>query len=399
MAQRNRPSLLLINRTYPPVPGATGRLLWEAARGFARSGWDVTVLTTGPEAGQVQEAPGLNVIRVKGPAKPRGLLGYVRLWWALRRAALAQPAPDLVVSMTDPPLAVCIGDAVARRRGCPHLHWCQDVYPDLLSALAYPLPGPAVRLLALWARTALARCARVVVIGRCMARHLVRAYGLGPSRVSVIPNWPDLALSPHHAAPHGEKPPQALKESGPRFRVLYAGTMGRAHDPEPILDAVRALAETNPEIVFLFAGDGPGMESIERARAAEGLENIRLLPPQPTEHLRNLLESGDVHIVGLKGRALGLCVPCKVYSAFTVGRPCIVLAPPGSEAARVVAEFGAGAVLENATGEALAARILAYRTDSQTWFTAAQGATRAGRVFTPRASIRAFVQRARALIR
>ena len=42
-----KPSVLLINRVYPPAKGATGRVLRDLAQEMARAGWTVSVLTTG----------------------------------------------------------------------------------------------------------------------------------------------------------------------------------------------------------------------------------------------------------------------------------------------------------------------------------------------------------------
>jgi len=356
-AEDRRPAVVLINRVYPPFAGATGRLAADLARGFARAGWAATVVTTGPQAGTAVEH-GVTVIRARGAQRPGGPPGYARAWWALSRAARRVRRADVVVSMTDPPLAVCIGDAAARRLGAAHLHWCQDVYPALFEALDYPVPGPALALMRRWTRAALARAARVVTITPAPAPH--------------------------------------LKAGPPCFRVLYAGTLGRAHDAGPLLAAARRLAASHPEVAFTFAGSGPGFAAVEAARAA-GAANITLLPPQPEGRLRALMESGDVHLVSLRARALGLSMPCKVYSAFAVGRPCVFVGPERAEAARVIADHGAGAVIDpgDADGAALAAQIVRYCQDADAWFAAQAGAVRAGRVFTPRAAIRAFIGRAR----
>jgi NAD(P)-dependent dehydrogenase (short-subunit alcohol dehydrogenase family) len=45
------PSVLFMNRVYPPATGATGRVLRDLARAFAKAGWQVTVITCGPKSG------------------------------------------------------------------------------------------------------------------------------------------------------------------------------------------------------------------------------------------------------------------------------------------------------------------------------------------------------------
>jgi hypothetical protein len=55
-AMAKPPSVLFLNRVYPPVRGATGRVLRDLARSFAADGWSVTVLTTGPERSKKKTA-------------------------------------------------------------------------------------------------------------------------------------------------------------------------------------------------------------------------------------------------------------------------------------------------------------------------------------------------------
>ena len=51
-------------------------------------------------------------------------------------------------------------------------------------------------------RQAMRSCDKIVVVGRCMARHLTHS-GVDPRRLTVIPNWadPELAADPAAAAP------------------------------------------------------------------------------------------------------------------------------------------------------------------------------------------------------
>ena len=59
-----RPTILFMNRVYPPVRGATGRVLRDLAKSFAREGWHVTIITTGPKASKERDG-GIRIIRVK----------------------------------------------------------------------------------------------------------------------------------------------------------------------------------------------------------------------------------------------------------------------------------------------------------------------------------------------
>jgi colanic acid biosynthesis glycosyl transferase WcaI len=396
------PSVLFINRVYPPVRGASGRVLRDMAQSFAAEGWKVTVLTTGPVPGRENDGQVL-VRRVRGPEHIKGGAGYLWIWVKLLFAALRIARRDLVISMTDPPMQVVIGRLYAWTKGAHHIHWCQDLYPDLLPSLGIRLSGPVMNWLKKLSRRSMKSCDRVIVIGRCMARQLSHT-GVESTRVTFIPNWPDFEVLDASACaprmPVDAPPPETkelLRDETPKFRVLYAGSIGRAHPMKTILEAA-ALLDDHPEIEFVFAGDSPGHERLARERDKKGLQNIKLIPFQPIDRLRALLESGDIHLVSLREQAAGMMVPCKFYSSMAAGRPCIFIGPEETEIARVLEECGAGSVVLQGDAEGLRDAILSYRQNSDKWFAAQEGAVRAGRIFVPQESIPAFLRRARDVV-
>ncbi|MCB9983933.1 MAG: glycosyltransferase family 4 protein [Rhodospirillales bacterium] len=400
-----RPSILFINRVYPPVRGASGRVLRDLARSFAREGWQVTVITTGPKS--LSERDGaVRVIRVKGPDRPANVLGYLWVWLKLLIEALRLPKTHLVVTLTDPPFLVVAGRIVTALKRNRHIHWCQDVYPDVLPALGVNVPEFLMGFLKARVRGAMKRADKVIVIGRCMARHF--SYdGFDPKQITVIPNWADAELV-QPVAHEGDDFPVPLPESyrahedqhkqGPKFRVLYAGNLGRGHPVETILQAAEILNETHRDIEFVFVGDGPRHEMINRERTRRHLENIRLLPYQPASRLKDLMESGDVHLVTMDEQAAGMMVPVKLYSAIAAHRPCIFIGPTQSETAKIIQDFKTGMVCAQGNAQGLAEQIRQYREDRDKWFVDYEGAKAASAVFVPQESINAWVERAWAVV-
>ncbi len=402
-----KPSVVFFNRVYPPQRGATGRLLRELAKGMADNGWKVTVVTAAPEARRQKDGK-VEIIRIGVPVAARSVLGSLRIWWRLFREGLRLPPSDLIVTMTDPPLLVLMGNLLARVKGGAHLHWCHDLYPDLLPVLGIKPSKIVMGLLSFFSSRALRKADRVIVIGRCMARVLAEK-GVDPRRISVIPNWPDMELGESTLRAswkrkkvrkvRGARPFKDLfKDDSPKFRILYAGNIGRAHPLQAIIDAAAILSKDYPEIEFVFVGDGPGQDRLAQERAKRQLHNIRLVPYQPPERLRQVLESGDVHLISMRHEAAGMLVPCKLYSALAVKRPCIFIGPVHCEAAKVITEYHAGAVIPQGQGALLAETIRHYREDGKLWFDAREGAIEAGRVFVPEQSIRAWVERAEATV-
>jgi hypothetical protein len=90
------------------------------------------------------------------------------------------------------------------------------------------------------AQGALMTADKIIVVGRCMARRLVRS-GIPAKKISVVPNWPDRELVSRNRrlrpANNNAVTRELFADSGPKFRVLYSGTMGRAHPVETVLEA------------------------------------------------------------------------------------------------------------------------------------------------------------------
>lgn len=400
-----------MNRVYPPATGATGRVLRDLARAFSQAGWQVTVITCGPKSGTVRDG-GVRVIRVKGRTRPGGVFLYSFAWMKMLAAALRLPATDLIVTLTDPPMLVTAGRIVQRVKKNRHIHWCHDLYPDIFPAINVRLPRFMMKPLKRLSRRSIRACDKTIVIGRCMAKYLAHG-GVDPRHITVIPNWPDRELvgeSEHEDSSqvtentgpantnlhiNGAKAyAEQVKDPNPKFRVLYAGNIGRAHPLGTILGAAQILDHENPEIEFVFVGDGPRFDEIAKERARRGLHNIRLMPFQPQTRLKQVMESGDVHLISMREDAAGMLVPCKLYAALAVGRPSIFIGPEQSETANVIRDFRAGAITPQGDAEALAKAIRHYRMNGEDWFAAHSGAQAAGRIFVPAEAMKAWIERA-----
>jgi len=345
------PSILFVNRVFPPDRGASGRCLADLAGRAARAGWRTTVLADG--GGPVEAPRGVTVLRTGGGGLGRpGVRGYLAALARLVARGTALPRHDLVVTMTDPPLLALAGPLLALRHGAT-LHWCHDLFPALLPVVSMRLPAPLARTLEAAMAGALRRHDAVVAIGRCMAQRLSELR-VPEERMSVLPNWGDPAIRP---LPRRASLLRKELGLGERFVVAYAGNFGLAHPLGALLDAAAAL----PEIAFLLVGDGRGHAAV--AEAACGLENVYRLPFQPAVRLADTLAAADLHVAAMDPRAEGLLVPCKVAGALAAGRPCLFLGPQGSEAALTIREHGCGMVLDPADSAGLVATLRSYAGD------------------------------------
>lgn len=380
---KGKNSVLIINRVYPPVQGASGRLARDLVRHLIEQGYKATMLTTAPKPGTQKRGP-MAIRRVKGEVKPHAA-GYFMALVRLGLAAFSLKKHDVIVTMTDPPFLTVLGHMLSRLRKARHVHWCLNIYPDLFPVVGYNFPGFVMGMMRRISRAAMVCADTIVVPDPHMARRL-EAEGVDAKNIVVIENWPDRELT--HA---GELPAPSIRQLPParaarpvradpvahKFRVLYAGNIGRTHPMDTVLKAAHAIATQANDVEFAFTGKGPGYDMLAARRASAGLDNIRILPFQPRARLRYTMESGDVHLVTMDSRADGLMLPCKIYLALAVGRPVIFVGPDKNLIADIIRKYSCGIVVPEDDVEGLVRAITLYRDDPDAWFAATDGTRKA----------------------
>jgi len=362
------PSILFINRVYPPDSGATGRVLEYIAQGFVAAGWEVSVLTTAGDLSLAGEEilDGVKVIRVASGFSKRSLiaraLGYALMIPTLFVRALLLPRSDVVVTKTDPPMLLAIGPLLKFLRGSRLIHWAQDLYPEVAEELGVFPKGGFVAGVLRWISTLSMQAHDAVVpVGRCMGE-LVARRGVDPRMIKVILNTGvEQEITAVPRAGNSFREIHGLNES---FVVEYSGNLGRAHEFTTVLEAARLIQNSGEsDILFLFVGGGPGEEALRRDAEAANLQNVRFLPSQPIDLLSQSLGAGDLHLVTMKEGMSGLVVPSKFYGVMAAGRPCLFVGPAKSEVAEFLTEHSSGCVLKPGDAEALTSAILSYRHD------------------------------------
>jgi len=360
-----KPRLFFVNRFYWPDEPATAQLLTDLAEALAITGHAVTVVCSHPrEPGcpAIETRKGVEVLRIRGSRIGRSnLLGRVVDFLsfsigALRLLSGQVKAGDTVVVMTDPPLLGCMATSVAQKRGARVIHWIQDVYPEIATAVSgvrFPL------LFRAWRNRAWRSADFCVALGNDMAG-FVASCGVATERILVCPNWAPAGLTPATEPPSSDLRNQ-WNLTG-KFVVGYSGNLGRVHD----LDVVLAVANTlrdEPDIAFVFIGDGVQKRRLESAVSTSGLTNVFFKPAQPRECLNAALSVPDLHLVTLRDGCERFVFPSKIYGIAAVGRPVLFLGPRNSEIATLVKSEAFGFALCREEFASAAATIRDFRTD------------------------------------
>jgi glycosyltransferase involved in cell wall biosynthesis len=354
-----------MNRFFYPDHSATSQILTDLAFHLAGCGTDVRIVTSqqrydDPRADlpEAESIGGVGIRRISTTRFGRAALigrgfDYLSFYTAACRSLLAFAQPgDVLVAKTDPPLLCIAAMRAAKRRGLHLVNWLQDLYPELAAQLSVPfVKGPIGQGLLRLRDAALRAADANVVVGERMAE-IVRARGIAPERVRVIPNWcDDEEIRPIASIDNPLRREWGLAH---HFVVGYSGNLGRGHEFETVLAAAARL-RGDQRFCFLFIGSGNKFAELISRVHERGLDHLfRFLPYQERSILKLSLGVPDVHLISLRPELEGLIVPSKLYGIAAAGRPIIAITAPGGEVALLVRQYDCGAVVEPGEGELLA---------------------------------------------
>jgi colanic acid biosynthesis glycosyl transferase WcaI len=342
--------ILLVNQYYPPDTSATANIARVVVETLAQR-HQVTVLSGRPSYDPTEYHPfyflrtetrgAVRVRRVGSTAFPRHRMkrrvsNYLSYLSLAAPVGLATPA-DLVMSMTDPPIAGLLGASIAWARRLPFVYNIRDLYPDM--AVGGEIVGKG-HLIDGWEqmhRWALRQASRVIVLGEDM-RERVASKGIDPKRIVVVRDGATLAES---VSPDGHPATAAIRE-GYQFVALHAGNLGFYGAWNTLVDAARELQDEGTGLVFV--GDGAQRGRVEEL--ARGMRGVRLLPFRPAPEIPYVLAAADVHVITVRRGLEGVVVPSKIYGILAAGRPILAVTPPSSDVARIVTAAGCGLVAD-----------------------------------------------------
>ena len=338
--------ILILNEYYPPDTSATAKMASLVAEALAEK-HRVTVIAGRPSYDPEETYPyallrrntrnGVTVVRVGSTAfsrhKMRGRVSNYLTYLALAVPRALAIRADVILAMTDPPVAGIAGALVARLRRRPFVYNIRDMYPDM--ALGGGIVGNRgwVRRWENLHRRALRQAKRVIVLGDDMRERILRK-GVEPERVVVIR---DGTLIPETLAERSHPVAQEIRSGFP-FVAIHAGNLGFYGAWDTLLQAAKLLEGEN--IGLVFVGEGANRERLQHA--ALGAANVRFLPFRPVEEIPLVMAAGDVHIISVRRGLEGVVVPSKLYSVLAAGRPVLAVAPEESDVVQIVREARCG---------------------------------------------------------
>jgi colanic acid biosynthesis glycosyl transferase WcaI len=368
--------ILYFSQYFPPEVGATQTRAYEMARGLVRAGHHVTMIAEVPNhpsgiipseyQGKLYERvslDGIDVIRVWVKASPvktfRSRMAFYLSYMVSATLAgilLARGRYDLIYA-TSPPLFV--GGAalmLSLLRRTPLGLEVRDLWPESAIALG-ELSGRWTIALAEWLERACYRRARYIIVVTQGILDELLARGIQPVKLHLVPNGTNIELfveRSNEAASLRAK----LGLTG-RFIAIYAGIHGIAQGLETLIEAARLLHD-EPDVHFLFVGEGPAKSRVMTMAQAYHLRNVTFHPEVPREQMPVFLSAADVALVPLRDLALFRGArPSKMFDAWACQCPTIVSV--AGEARRVLEEAEAGLAVTPEDASDIVRAILALR--------------------------------------
>lgn len=365
--------ILIVSPCYPPDLGPSAPMFAMLAESLVSTGNQVTVLAAVPHFpnGSVpleyrqrfwtwEHPNGVRVGRAWIPSGNRANLVHRSLTFFIYQVLVTWVGWSLEYDV-----AFIVNPAIETGLPLIFLGWMRrkpvvlgvwDVYPEVGVRMGLFRNRALIRLVAVLEDICLHAANSIQVLGEGFLTDLAY-HRIKSEKVIVIPPWLDTELIQPVSRQNSFSQEQGLDD---RFVVLYSGNLGPAQGLDLILEVARKLV-SEPEILFLFVGDGAGKEQL--VNQASEINNVRFLPLQPRERLPEVLASADVSLVVLKRGMGSSSLPSKTFSILSSGRPVLACVDKGSDTWNIVqrSQSGLCSLPENPT--ALAQAILALKND------------------------------------
>lgn len=337
---------------YPPTHGSGPILMEELAKYMARSGHDVTVITTQPERGRFRKSffsthkdKNLKIIRSRtylSEKGPKRLISWIHYSTNALFTGLMDSKYDIAFLRSPPPNLAITGYFLNRLKKTPVILNIQDIHPDLAinsGILTNPL---AIKMAKKFEKWAYDKSDSIIVISEGFKNNLL-AKGVPEKKIKIIPNWVDTDfISPLPK----NNPLSQLLRLNKTFVIMHAGTLTITSYKAlaGLLEASTGLKKK--DIIIALVGDGLCKGDLKEKANELKLSNVRFYPFQPQEDLPGLWASADVSVVALDPDKSESSVPSKLYNIMATGRPVLGLVNPKSETASIIKEANCGVVAD-----------------------------------------------------
>lgn len=349
--------ILFLSDNFPPEVNAPATRTYEHCKEWVLLGADVTIITCFPNfpqgkvyAGfknklyQKEEMHGITVIRVwtyitSNAGFFRRTLDFMSFAIFASIFGLFQKA-DIIVTTSPQFFTTWAGWFLSKVKRKPWVFELRDLWPESIASVGSLNVNSKIYKTLEKIELGLYKSANLVIPNSPSFKTNLVQRGINEEKILVVSNGANLDLFKST-----EKDAFLLDELKlyDKFIIGYIGTHGLAHSLDFIIDAISDV--TNPNIHFLFVGDGAMKSEIVYKAKQLDLKNVTFLDSITKEEVPRYLSITDVALIPLKkSDTFKTVIPSKIFESCAMGKP-IILGVEG-QARDLIKSFDCGIYFE-----------------------------------------------------
>ena len=334
--------LLLLPAYFFPETAASGYLSENRNQAFVEAGFDVELYVPAPCRGISPDVraeyckkehrcekmyDGRMVVHrfsmySEGKNPIARAFRYVFCWIKQFYYGLKAKDVNCIYLASTPPIQGVLGACLKKIKKVPFVYNLQDIFPDSLAGTGLAKKGSILWKIGRVVENFTYKHAdKIIVISEDFKKNIM-AKGVPEDKIEVVYNWVD-----QNAVVHVDRSENKLigkyNIDPTKFYIEYSGNIGLTQNMDMLLDVMKELKDSHPEIGLILVGEGAYKKQVEEIVKRDSLSNVIMLPFQPYEDISHVFSLGDVGLIISKPGVGANSVPSKTWSIMSASRPVL----------------------------------------------------------------------------
>ena len=352
--------ILFLTDNFPPETNAPATRTYEHCLKWIDMGYKITVITCFPNfpKGKVFEGytnklyqkeniDGITVIRVwsyitKNNGFVKRIIDYIS--YALTSFLFGLFIKTDLIIATSPQFFTAIsGSMLSVFKRIPWVMEVRDLWPDSIVVVGHmSKKSIAFKILKKIEHHLYLSASKIIVVTDSFKRYLIEKHFIPSEKIGVFKNG---VLVNKFKKIDSEKLSKLKESLGLKNKIIisYIGTHGLAHGLKFILESISKIS--NPDLHFLFIGDGAEKENLIKYSKTLHLKNFTFLESVTKSEIPLYIEISDYSLVNLKkSDEFKNVIPSKIFENIALYKP-ILLGVEG-ESKKLIDDYEVGVCFE-----------------------------------------------------
>ena len=229
---------------------------------------------------------------------------------------------DVMFIFSTPPIQGAMAGIIKCFNNIPLVYNLQDIFPDSLVGTGLAKKDGLLWKIGRKIEDFTYRNAdKIIVISEDFKKNIM-AKGVPEDKIVVVYNWVD-----QNAVVEVERSDNKLIGKygidPDKFYLEYSGNIGLTQNMDMLLDVMKDLQKSHPDIGLILVGDGAYKAQVEDIIKRDELKNVTMLPFQDYADISHVFSLGDVGLVISKPGVGANSVPSKTWSIMSASRPVL----------------------------------------------------------------------------